>query len=97
MGNALKALVSKLPDTWQAGLTITGAIGVGFVGALTLVGWIGIPATVEGHGDAIVSLTEDMAANNRTDAQQTADIGWLVCVKGAELGGLDPIGKCGLR
>lgn len=97
MGNALRRLVSKLPDTWQALLTIAGAFGVGGAVALILVGWVGIPATVEGHGDAIVSLTEDVAANNRTDSQQTADIGWLVCVKGAELGGLDPIAKCGLR
>ena len=96
MGKALGLLVSKLPATWQAGLTITGAIGVGFVFALTLVGWIGIPATVAQLKEAAATATRTDAEHERRLDAVESDARWVRCFLGAQASGENPIARCGL-
>ena len=104
MGKALGLLVAKLPPTYQAMLTIVGAIGVGCGVTLAALGFLQLPAKVSAQeiqirslGDEVVNLYEEAARSRRADSTMTADLGRILCLVEADALGESSIQRCGLR
>ena len=96
MGKAWSVILSKMPASVQVWVTISAVFAAGGTTTLVMVGWVGLPAEVAAHSEAIAADNRSIAdLERRLDAVEN-DAKWVRCFLGAQASGENPISRCGL-
>lgn len=79
MPDSLQSLVDSIPDTYKALATLATALTVGFLAALMLAGWVGVPQAVEANTQAILSNTRSIQSMQRDRATMERKVDRILC------------------